>query len=360
MRNKPFSEIDWTLFIFVLIATLFGILMVYNASVAEALRDFGDKYHYLKLQLVWFGLGFTSLIVCSLLPLGLLKKISAPLFIFNLFLLLVTLIPGIGVQSKGARRWIDLGFFTLQPTELIKLTFSLYLANWLSVEKRSFSQFLVLIGFISFLIMLQPDLGTTVVVVAIASLVYYLSGGSIVHLMSLGVFGLIGALGLIFSSEYRKRRFMTFLNPTEDPLGKSYHIRQILIALGSGGLTGVGLGQSRQKYEYLPEATTDSIFAILAEETGFIGAGILVILLLLIVFRGLTIARKASNEFSTLLAGGIAVWLGIQVVVNLGAMVVIFPLTGLPLPFISYGGSSLVSVLTGVGILLNISKYAKK
>lgn len=357
--NKSPRNIDWSLLILVIIATLIGVVMVYNASVAEAIRDFDDKYHYLKLQSLWALLGFASLIFFSKIPINFLKKISVPLFIINIFLILITLIPGVGVQTKGARRWINLGFFSLQPSELIKLTFSLYLANWLQ-EKRRFIHFLSLILLISFLIMLQPDLATTVVIVGIATLVYYLSGGSILHLLGLGVVGIAGGLFLIFASSYRKQRFLTFLNPTKDPLGASYHVRQILIALGSGGFGGVGLGQSRQKYQYLPEATTDSIFAIIAEELGFIGSVALIIVLLLIVYRALSIAQHVSDRFLKLLAASIGCWLGIQIIINLGAMVVILPLTGLPLPFISYGGSALISVLTGIGILLNISRYAKK
>jgi cell division protein FtsW len=208
--------------------------------------------------------------------------------------------------------------------------------------------------------MLQPDLGTTVVIVAIATLIYYLSGGSIWHLTGFGILASVTGLLLIFSSNYRRQRFLTFLNPAKDPLGASYHVRQILIALGSGGISGVGLGKSRQKYQYLPEATTDSIFAILAAALGFLGGAVLIIILFLIVFRALFIAQNVSNKFLKLLAASIGCWLGIQIIINLGAMVVLLPLTGLPLPFISYGGSSLISVLTGIGILLNVSRYAKK
>ncbi len=359
MQVKSASHIDWSLLTLVIIATLVGVVMVYNASVAEAVRDFGDKYHYLKMQSLWALVGFASLMFFTIIPISLLKKLSVPLFLINMFLILITLIPGIGVQTKGARRWINLGFFNLQPTESIKLTFSLYLSNWLQ-KKRSFGHFLSLIFVIAFLIMLQPDLGTTVVIIGIATLVYFLSGGSVLHLLALGILGLVAGMGLIFSSDYRKQRFLTFLNPTSDPLGSSYHVRQILIALGSGGFSGMGLGRSRQKYQYLPEATTDSIFAIIAEEMGFIGGFALICILMLIVYKALSISQHVEDKFLKLLSGAIGCWLGIQIVINIGAMVVIFPLTGLPLPFISYGGSSLISVLTGVGILLNISKYAKK
>ena len=207
------------------------------------------------------------------------------------------------------------------------------------------------------LVMLQPDLGTSMIIICIAFLIYYVSGAPITHLLSLGLVGSIGALGLILSSAYRKARLMTFLNPTSDPLGSSYHIRQALIAIGSGGLWGLGLGQSRQKYQFLPQVTTDSIFAIISEELGFFGASLVILAIYAIVLRGLIIAKRAPDLFSKLLATGISGWIGFQAFVNLAAMLALLPLTGMPLPFISYGGSSLIVIMAGVGLLLNISRY---
>jgi len=198
--------------------------------------------------------------------------------------------------------------------------------------------------------------GTSVVVISTAFSLYFISGAPMMQLMSLGVAGFVGGMGLILSSPYRKQRLLTFLNPTSDPLGASYHIRQILIALGSGGLFGVGIGRSRQKFSYLPEATTDSIFAIVAEEIGFIGSALVIVIFINLIYRGIHIAKNARSPFSQLLAGGITCWIGIQTLLNLAAMVALVPLTGIPLPLISYGGSSLVTVLTGIGLLLNISR----
>ena len=354
-----FKNVDWSLFGSIIGLTAFGVLMVYNASVPEALRDFQDKYFYVKYQLFWAFLGLIFLMIALVLPLNFWKKISCPLFILNIFLLILVLIPGIGMEIKGARRWLDLGFSTLQPSEFIKFTFCLYLATWLEKPRRII-HFLCLLGLVILLVMLEPDLGTTVVIATTAFLIYFLSGAPIFKILPLGLLGILAGLIIIFSSSYRKERVMTFLNPSQDPLGSSYHVRQVLLALGSGGLTGVGLGQSRQKYEYLPEATTDSIFAIIAEEIGFLGASILIIFMLFTVLKSLNISYHSTNSFSILLAGGISFWWAIQIIVNLGAMVAIFPLTGIPLPFISYGGSSLISVLTGAGLLLNISKYRVK
>ncbi|MFC1711476.1 putative lipid II flippase FtsW [Patescibacteria group bacterium] len=362
IKNKPKAKkIDKGLFFLAVGLTLFGVLMVYNASVAESLRDFQDKYHYLKYQLLWGAIGLGLMIVVANINYKFFRRLAPALFFLNIILLLLVLIPGIGVEIKGARRWLDLGFFVLQPTELIKLTLTLYLAAWLA-KKRSFWHFLFILGLVSFLIILQPDLGTTVVVIASAFLIYYVSGASFMHLLPLALAGFLGGLVAILRSSYRRERLLTFLDPTKDPLGSSYHIRQVLIALGSGGFFGLGLGQSRQKYEYLPEATTDSIFAIIAEEIGFVGGFVLIFALFMVVYKGLIISKRAPDLFSQLTAAGISLWIGLQTLINLAAMVALIPLTGLPLPFISYGGSSLVVVLTSMGILLNISKYrvAKK
>lgn len=341
-----------------LFLSLFGLLMVYNASTVEAFRDFADKYYFLKNQLVWLAVGWFGLILVSFLDYHWLKRLALPLFFLNLALLALVLIPGIGTQIKGARRWLSFGGFVLQPTEVIKTVLVVYLAVWFE-EKRRLWSFLLLIGFVLGLVMLQPDLGTAIVIVGSAFLVYYLSGAEIFRLLLVGI--LMFALGalLIWTSPYRRERLKTFLDPTSDPLGSSYHIRQVLIALGSGGISGVGLGQSRQKYQYLPEATTDSIFAVVAEETGFVGAAVLIGAFLVLLSRGFRIAQKAGDMFGRLVAAGITSWLGLQTLVNLAAMVALVPLTGIPLPLISYGGSSLVVSLVSIGILLGISRYHK-
>ncbi|PIS09139.1 putative lipid II flippase FtsW [Candidatus Beckwithbacteria bacterium CG10_big_fil_rev_8_21_14_0_10_34_10] len=355
-KKKTKSDFQWGLFGLVSFLTLFGLLMVYNASVVEAYNVFGDKYHYLKNQSMWALMGFILMLLISKVNYNVFKKIAAPFFFINLLLLAAVLIPGLGTSIKGARRWLDLGFFVLQPSELVKLSFTIYLASWLSKERKML-YFLFLIGLLSGLIVLEPDMGTLVVILSNAFLLYFLSGTPLLLLLPLGLIAILGGSLMILSSPYRKTRLLTFLNPTRDPLGSSYHIRQVLIALGSGGILGLGLGQSRQKYEYLPEVTTDSIFAIIAEELGFFGAALVVFVFLIIVLKGIQIARNAPDKFSKLLAAGISGWIGIQVLVNLGAMVALIPLTGLPLPFISYGGSSLVVVLSGVGVLLSIGKH---
>ncbi len=203
-------------------------------------------------------------------------------------------------------------------------------------------------------------MGTAFIIIAVSLAVYFISGAAIKQFLALLPVSIVGVVGLALSAPYRFRRLTTFLNPGSDPLGASYHIRQILIGLGSGGLFGVGLGKSRQKFAYLPEATTDSIFAIIAEELGFIGASILILIFFLLIYRGFKISQKAPDNFGKLLGSGITAWIAIQTLVNLSSMVALVPLTGIPLPFISYGGSSLVVIMTASGILLNIEREGRK
>jgi cell division protein FtsW len=241
----------------------------------------------------------------------------------------------------------------------VKLALTIYLAAWFSVkEKGRFLAFLLLIGLILFLVMLQPDMGTAMIILGVGVVMYFLSGGSVWHILSLIPVAFIAGLGLILVEPYRAKRLMTFLNPEQGVLTSSYHLRQILIALGSGGILGVGIGNSLQKYAYLPESTTDSIFAIIAEELGMVGAIILILVIIFIVYRGFYIAMHARDSFGKLLAAGITSFIAIQTIVNLGAQTAVLPLTGVPLPFISYGGSALIINLASIGILLNISRQS--
>ncbi len=354
-KTKP----DLTLFLLPVFLTVFGVIMIYNASVVEAFRDFQDKFYYLKNQAQWATIGIVFMIFFSFFPHKYLKFISLPAFVLTLLLLVAVLIPGVGIQALGARRWIKIGPTSVQPSEILKLTFVLYLSTLLS-KKKNFLPFFLSSSLVLLLIMLEPDLGTAIVIISSGIAVFFISGAPILSLLAIFFTGFLGFLLLIFSSDYRRQRLFTFFNPTKDPLGASYHIRQILIALGSGGLFGLGLGRSRQKYEFLPEVTTDSIFAVIAEELGFIGASAVIICFIIIIYRGFKIAKNAPDEYSRLLATGLISWIAIQTFINLGAMVSLVPLTGVPFPLISYGGSSLVIALVSIGILINISKYSLK
>lgn len=350
------KKIDVSLLVSVIAITFFGLFMIYDSSNYVAFRDFGDKYHYIKGQLIWVMLGFTVLTFFSFFNYRKLRVLALPILSVALILLIMVFIPGIGIGLLGAHRWIDVGFFLLQPAEFIKLALAIYLAAWFSnKEKGRLFAFLLLIVLVFGLVMMEPDMGTAAVILAEALTIYFLSGANVLYFSILvPLIGFFGFL-LIRISPYRLERLKSFLN-IDLSVESSYHVKQILIAFGAGGLTGVGLGNSLQKYAYLPESTTDSIFAIISEELGFVGAVIVVLFFIFIIQRCFHIAINAKDSFGKLLAGGIATFLAVQTIINLAAQTVLVPLTGIPLPFISYGGSALIVDLCAIGILLNISK----
>ncbi len=333
----------------------FGLLAIFDASVIDAYRTFGDKFHYVKQQALWLCVGIIAALVASSIPLDWIKKNAHIFYAATLFLMVLVVIPGIGSKFLGARRWLVLGPAILQPSELLKIAFAIYLAKWLEMD-RNIKQFLLLVGINSLLIMLQPDLGTAIIIIGVSFLVYYLSGAKLKEIFSFSAILLTAISLLILTSPYRLNRVKTFMDPTTDPLGTSYHINQVLYGLGSGGMGGVGLGRSRQKYAYLPEATTDSIFVIIAEEFGFIGSSLLILVLVGLTLASFRIALSVNDKFDKLLASGISLLFLLQIFVNLSSMVALTPLTGIPLPFISYGGSSLVTNFISLGLLINISK----
>lgn len=348
-----FKSLDLGLVSVTLGLAIFGLVMVYNASAFSAFKDFNDKYYFLKHQGVWALGGLIALLVTSRINYHFWEKLALLSLIISL-VLLVSVFSTLGVKAYGAQRWVDLGFFTLQPAEITKLSYILYLSAWLAKKVKALP-FLMVTGVILGIVLLQRDLGTATIIGLTGMSVFFIAGAAWWQFLGIGVLGAAAGSLLILTSSYRRARLMSFLNSDRDQLGTSYHINQILIALGSGGLFGVGLGQSRQKYGYIPEVTTDSIFAVVANELGFIGASALILAFVYLIWRGIQTAKGAPDKFGYLLAVGITSWLGFQVVVNIGSMVALFPLTGVPLPLISYGGSSLVMVMTGIGILLNIS-----
>jgi cell division protein FtsW len=358
-QSNLHKTINRNLLILVLLLLFLGLVFVADASAPQALSMFDDKFYFLKQQLIWAAIGIAAFFAVSKIKYSFWEKVSTPFFIVTIILLIIVLIPGVGFTTLGARRWIPLGFFSIQPSELVKLSLCILLAKAAS-KKKSAMTFFVPVVLVIGLIMLQPDLGTALVVSGIAFSQIFVSGISMLHILGSLIVGVLATLVLILISPYRKERLLTFLEATRDPLGKSYHIRQILIALGSGGITGVGLGASRQKFLFLPESSTDSIFAVIAEELGLIGAVIIIFLFGYFLYLGFKIARNAPDVFSSTLATGITVWIGGQAFLNIASMVALVPLTGIPLPFMSYGGSSLVMILSACGILLNISKYAVK
>ena len=356
VKRKQLFPDRFLLFAILLLA-LTGILMVYDSSVAIAIRDFSNQYYYAQEQFKWLCVGILAMWIVSFIDYHRYYNVALPILLVTIFFLLLVFVPGMGVRALGAHRWVNLRIINFQPAELAKLSLILYLSAWFSLkEKGRFGAFLLLLGMVLGLVILEPDLGTGIIILAIALTMYFLSGAPVSQFLVLLPVLAVGGLGLAVVSPYRFRRLMTFLNPESDPLGASYQIRQALLALGSGNWFGLGIGKSLQKYEYLPEANTDSIFAIVGEEVGFIGCAAVIGLFLFLVWRGFRIAKRAPDIFGQLMAFGISSWVGIQVAVNLAAMVALIPLTGVPLPFISYGGSSLVIILIAMGILLNISK----
>ncbi len=360
-RMKQWKPADWWLIVSVVLLSLFGLVMVYDSSVAIAIRDFSNQYYFVREQAKWLILGSIACFIFSIIDYHVWRKFALPLLLATIVLLLAVFIPGVGVYALGARRWINMGLFVLQPAELAKLVLVIYLSAWFSQpEKKRLGAFLLLVGAVVGLVLIEPDLGTSVIILGIAFVLYFLSGASAYQFLLLFPILTSIIVGLAVVSPYRFRRLTTFLNSELDPQGASYQIRQILLGLGSGGLFGVGLGRSRQKYEYLPEANTDSIFAIIGEEIGFIGAVAVILMFLFVVWRGFRIAKRAPDLFGRMLALGISSWIAIQTSINLASAVALIPFTGVPLPLLSYGGSSLIILLSAIGIVLNISRQGQK
>ncbi len=350
---------------------LTGIAILASVSAILSQERTGEPTYYLFHQLLYgFLAGGILGIAAFKIPLDFLKKKSLFFVLGALILMILVFIPQTSMRAGGAPRWVNLGFITFQPSEFLKLAFIIYLAGWLETrtkpkrEKRNLKftllPFLVILGLLTLFLIMQSDLSTLGVVFIVALLMYFSSGTPLWH--SILIF-LLGAGGLVFAIKmvpYRMRRFLVFLNPNLDPMGMGYQIKQALIAVGSGGIFGVGLGMSLQKFGYLPQSMSDSIFAIFAEETGLLGSSLLIVLFLVFLWRGLEIAKNSKDKFSKLAVLGITSWICIQAFINIGAMIGVLPLTGIPLPFVSYGGSHIVVEMIGIGIILNISKSKKK
>ncbi len=363
-RKNGNGRIDYWLLFLVFGLCIFGLLMIYSSSAVLSFERYGVNNYYFKKQLISLAIGLVGMGVASFIDYRFWKKYSVLLLGITVILLLAVFV--FSEVTGGAQRWLMFGGLSIQPSEIAKITFIIYLAAWL--EKRNekvqdfrygFLPFVAILGIIGFLIIKQPDMGTMSVIVATAVVMFFVSGASLVHL-GIGLVFLVGMfLLLIKSAPYRMQRFLVFLNPSNEKLGAGYHINQALLAIGSGGIWGLGFGQSKQKYLYLPEPHTDSIFAIVTEELGFLRAILIFVVFLLIAIRGFKIAKNAPDQFATFLAVGITTWIIVQFFVNIGAMIGLLPLTGIPLPFVSYGGSSLIVLLFGVGMLLNVSKQTR-
>lgn len=354
---------DYFLIAAVVVLALIGLTMVSSASVAMAAQKMGDHYYYFKHQFFIgiLGGGFLAFLTYKT-DYHKWKRFAFPFLLLSLLSLAAVFVPGVGKNYGGASRWIKIGSQTFQPSELIKLIFIIYLAAWMSKDgekvkkfKEGFLPFAALIGIISILIIKQPDVGTLGVIIFISVAMFFVAGAKLSYICSLFFAGCLSLWGLIKIAPYRMNRLLVFLNPGLDPKGIGYQIGQALLAIGSGGIFGLGLGYSRQKFNYLPEPIGDSVFAIIAEELGIIGTSCIIILFIFIAWRGFKIAKKTPDRFGRLLAAGITAWIIFQALMNIAAITSLMPLTGIPLPFISYGSSSLVMLMIGIGIMANIS-----
>lgn len=363
---KARSAPDMWMIISILLILAIGLVMVYSASAVLAFHDFGDKFYYVKRQVLFAALGIGAMIVTMNADYWLWKKWAKFGLLVCFGLLLLVLIPGIGNVRGGARSWLGISSFGIQPSEFMKLAMVIFLAKLLSEKQQAVTQFvkgllppLGILGLAFGLIMLQPDLGTGSVMIGASLLIIYTAGARLRHLGSLALIGVAGLVGLIAAAPYRLQRITAFLDPWADPLGAGYQSIQSLYAIGPGGLVGLGLGMSRQKFNYLPEPQTDFIFSILSEELGFIGGATIILLFGILMWRGMRTAIAAPDTFGSLLAVGIIGIVAVQVFINIGVVIGMLPVTGITLPLVSYGGSSLTLLLTALGILLNISRYSR-
>lgn len=361
-RIKNKKPISWSLIglFSSIILGFIGLYFIFEASSVSAFRAVGDPFHFVKLQLIWFLLGIFVMLFLYFFDYHRLYYLSFPLILLTIFLLILVLIPGVSDPVLGARRWISFGFINIQPSEIAKFTVLLYLCSWfLHKERERFLSFLVLLISVVALIMLQPDMGTAIVLYTVFIIAYFLAGYDLHYLLLLIPASLFFGFIAIQLSPYRFKRLLAFFNPELDPLGITYHLNQILISFSQGGLFGLGLGSSRQKYQYLPEAHTDSILAIVGEEIGFFGMLIIILMVVILITSSFVIAIKSKDNFGRLLAGSICSVISVQAILNIGSMLRLFPMTGIPFPFISYGGASLVVFYSFMGVLLSISKYSK-
>ncbi|MGP1907397.1 stage V sporulation protein E [Metabacillus sp. JX24] len=361
-RSAP----DFILVIITLLLLTIGLIMVYSASAVWATYKFEDSFFFAKRQLLFAGVGVVAMFFIMNVDYWTWRTWAKMLVIVCFILLLAVLVPGIGMERNGSRSWIGVGAFSIQPSEFMKLAMIAFLAKFLSENQKKITSFkrgllpsLAFVFTAFALIMLQPDLGTGTVMVGTCIVMIFVAGARISHFGLLGLLGVAGFAALVLSAPYRIKRITSFLNPWEDPLESGFQIIQSLYAIGPGGLFGLGLGQSRQKFFYLPEPQTDFIFAILAEELGFIGGSLIILLFGLLLWRGVRIALGAPDQYGSYLAIGIITMVAIQVMINIGVVTGLMPVTGITLPFLSYGGSSLTLMLMAVGVLLNISRYAR-
>lgn len=356
MQNNLSKKIVY-LTVILLIA---GLFFISDISLLEAKSTVGDPYYFLKKQLVWVAISIVALIFFAKIRLDRLKNLSFLFYFGSIVLLILVLIPGIGTQIWGARRWINLNGFTIQPSEFAKISLLIYMAFLFTDEKkRDIKNFITITLPLFLLVVLEPDFGTAAIIIAIAFSIYFISGAPIKKLLPTSLATILIGILFIAIFPYRRKRVMALLDPFYDPLGDSYHVYQIVLTLASGGMLGRGIGESRQKYQYLPQVTTDSIMAVIGEELGFLGLLVFIGLLMLFVIITFKIAKEKTDPLAKLISAGMGAWIGAQGLLNLSSIAILLPLTGIPFPFISYGGSSLLALMIGIGLVINVNNNLK-
>jgi len=359
---------DFYLFAIVVILLFIGTCMIFSSSYITANKWYGDSYYFLKKQIIYAIMALVVLLLSMNIDYHHYKKISLPLLILSIIFLSVVYVPGIGRSAGGAVRWIKIGFFSFQPSEIAKFALILYMAESMTrKDVKDLKTFvkgtlpsLIIIGIIFILILKEPDFSTALIILSISFVMLFIGGTRIIQLLTLAAAAIPIGFLVLLKEEYRKVRLLAFLDPWKDPLDSGFHVIQSLLALGSGGITGVGLAESKQKYFYLPDQHTDFIFSIIGEELGFIGTLSIIILFTILLWRGYLIAIRSTDNFGCLLAAGITFAIVFQSMINIGVVTKMLPTTGITLPFISFGGTSLIVNMFCIGILLNISKFRAK
>lgn len=340
-----------------------GLVMILSASSIAAFEQYGSGFFFFGRQAIAAAVGAVALFVASRTDHRLWQRLALPAAVASALLLVVVLLPGVGRAAYGSSRWLAIGSFTLQPSELVKFSLLVLVAAIVAARPDRVgdlgylgTRVLPPVAIAGLLVMRQPDLGTTLIITGSVFLLLFAAGMPMRQVLGTGAAGLVVGMGLIFGADYRRERFLAFLDPWGDPTETGWQLTQGLLAFGSGGWVGVGLGASRQKWLYVPNAHTDFIFAIIGEELGLVGSLVILLGFAVLLIAGVRVAVRASDTFGRLLAAGIVAWFGLQTVVNLGAVTGVLPITGVPLPFISYGGSSLVVTMGAVGVLISIAR----
>lgn len=339
---------------------------MYSSSYALGHDEFGDANYFVVRQAFWTLLGIAALCFFMNFDYRRLKTLSPLILFVTVLALVAVLVPGVGLARNGAARWISFGPLVVQPSEFAKLVLIIYVSAWLASRGgrlKEFSTglipFSLIAGLLAWLIMIEPDMGTTIILALIAGTLFFVAGAPMNHIaILLGCGALLGTV-LIFGADYRSDRVFSFVSAEDEPDGRGYHTQQLLIGLGSGGATGVGWGGSRQKLFYTPGSHTDGVFAVIGEELGFMGAVSVLGLYVILLWRGVLVLKNSRDRFASLIVVGVLSWIAFQTIINIGGITRTMPLTGIPLPFISYGGSSLLALMAAIGILLNISRYGQ-